>query len=200
MGNTCGSSWRRRLAETDKRRLTSTFVTVRVSNEDGSGGPSPFQRWCAGYGTLGLPPSAADIRKFEGTAPTAQTVGCRYDRDPSGEAGGHLTGLSRPATARRLLPGPLGGRQLWAKESSVGIEVPGAVLVAQQVDGYVLPAWPGTSIVHLDLTADDLGAAAERAIALGATLPDQPDPRWRVLLDPAGHPFCLTPFTPESVD
>ena len=96
--------------------------------------------------------------------------------------------------------GLLGGRQLWAKESSVGIEVPGAVLVAQQVDGYVPPAWPGTSIVHLDLTADDLGAAAERAVALGATLPEQRDLRWRVLLDPAGHPFCLTPFTPDPVD
>jgi glyoxalase superfamily protein len=42
--------------------------------------------------------------------------------------------------------------------------------------------------VHLDLTADDLGAAAERAVALGATL-----------LDPAGHPFCLTPVTPDAV-
>ena len=94
----------------------------------------------------------------------------------------------------------LGGRRLWAKESSVGIEVPGSVLVAQQVDGYVPPAWPGTSLVHLDLTADDLDAAAERAVALGATLPEQPDPRWRVLLDPAGHPFCLTPFTPDSKD
>jgi catechol 2,3-dioxygenase-like lactoylglutathione lyase family enzyme len=93
----------------------------------------------------------------------------------------------------------LGGRQLWAKESSVGIEVPGAVLVAQQVDGYVSPDWPATAVVHLDLTADDLGAAGERALALGATLPEQPDPRWRVLLDPAGHPFCLTPFTPDSV-
>jgi hypothetical protein len=93
----------------------------------------------------------------------------------------------------------LGGRQLWAKESSVGIEVPGAVLVAQQVDGYVAPDWPGTAVVHLDLTADDLGATGERAVALGATLPEQPDPRWRVLLDPAGHPFCLTPFTPDSV-
>jgi catechol 2,3-dioxygenase-like lactoylglutathione lyase family enzyme len=96
--------------------------------------------------------------------------------------------------------GLLGGRQLWAKESSVGIEVAGAVLVAQRVDGHVAPTWPGTSIVHLDLTADDLGAAAERAVALGATLPEQPDPRWRVLLDPAGHPFCLTPFTPEGVN
>jgi hypothetical protein len=53
--------------------------------------------------------------------------------------------------------------------------------------------------VHLDLTADDLGAAGEWAVALGATLPEQPDERWRVLLDPAGHPFCLTPFTPDSV-
>lgn len=94
----------------------------------------------------------------------------------------------------------LGGRQLWAKESSVGVEVPGVVLVAQRVDGYVPPVWPGTAIVHLDLTADDLGTAEERAVALGATLPHQPDPRWRVLLDPAGHPFCLTPFTPESAD
>lgn len=93
----------------------------------------------------------------------------------------------------------LGGRQLWAKESSVGIDVHGAVLVAQQVTSYVPPVWPETAIVHLDLTADDLGAAEERAVSLGATLPEQPDPRWRVLLDPAGHPFCLTPFTPESV-
>ncbi len=95
--------------------------------------------------------------------------------------------------------GLLGGSQLWAKESSVGIEVPGGVLIAQRVEGYVPPHWPGTAIVHLDLTADNLGAAEERAVALGATLPEQPDPRWRVLLDPAGHPFCLTPFTPDSV-
>lgn len=93
----------------------------------------------------------------------------------------------------------LGGRQLWAKDSSVGIEVPGAVLIAQRVDGYLPPVWPGTSIVHLDLTADDLDAAAERAVALGATVPEQRNPRWRVLLDPAGHPFCLTPFTADSV-
>ena len=93
----------------------------------------------------------------------------------------------------------LGGRQLWAKESSAGIEVLGAVLVAQRVEGYVPPVWPGTSIVHLDLTADDIDVAAERAVGLGATWPEQPDPRWRVLLDPAGHPFCLTPFTPDLV-
>ena len=95
--------------------------------------------------------------------------------------------------------GLLGGRRLWAKDSSVGVEVPGAVLVAQRIEGYRPPEWPGTSIVHLDLSADDLDAAAERAVALGATLPEQRDTRWRGLLDPAGHPFCLTSFTPDSV-
>jgi Glyoxalase-like domain len=92
----------------------------------------------------------------------------------------------------------LGGRQMWASGSSVGVEVPGMVLVPQRVDDYVPPVWPGASVVHLDLTADDIDAAAQRAIALGATEPAQPDPRWRVLLDPAGHPFCLTPFVPRG--
>jgi hypothetical protein len=92
----------------------------------------------------------------------------------------------------------LGGRELWAKQSSVGIRVPGAVLVAQWVEGYQPPAWPGAAIVHLDLTADDIDAAARRAVQLGASVPAQPDPRWRVLLDPAGHPFCLTPFAPPQ--
>lgn len=90
----------------------------------------------------------------------------------------------------------LGGRQLWAKESSAGLEVSGVVLVMQLVADYAPPVWPGSAIVHLDLTADDIEAVAERAVTLGATCPEQPDPRWRVLLDPAGHPFCLTPFTP----
>ncbi|MGZ4531814.1 MAG: VOC family protein [Mycobacteriaceae bacterium] len=91
----------------------------------------------------------------------------------------------------------LGGRQLWAKESSAGLEVSGVVLVMQLVEGYARPMWPGSAIVHLDFTADDIEAAAVRAVTLGATYPVQPDPRWRVLLDPAGHPFCLTPFTPN---
>jgi Glyoxalase-like domain len=90
----------------------------------------------------------------------------------------------------------LGGQVLWRKETSVGIRVGSTVLVSQRVANYRPPTWPGTSIVHLDLTAgDDVDGPTERAIALGAQLADpQPDPRWRVLLDPAGHPFCITPF------
>jgi catechol 2,3-dioxygenase-like lactoylglutathione lyase family enzyme len=95
---------------------------------------------------------------------------------------------------RRLL----GGRLLWSRPSSVGVQVPGLLLVPQRVAGYRPPVWPGTSVVHLDLTAgEQLDGPVERALALGARLADpQPDPRWRVLLDPAGHPFCLTTVTP----
>ncbi|MFC7487153.1 VOC family protein [Knoellia sp. CPCC 206453] len=58
------------------------------------------------------------------------------------------------------------------------------------------PGWPnehGTKQFHLDLAVDDLDAAAAQCVELGATLPDeQPGETWRVLLDPSGHPFCLT--------
>lgn len=64
------------------------------------------------------------------------------------------------------------------------------------VPDYAAPGWPnerGSKQFHLDLGVDDLDAAAKECVALGATLPDeQPGETWRVLLDPSGHPFCLT--------
>jgi hypothetical protein len=41
---------------------------------------------------------------------------------------------------------------------------------------------------------DDLDAAEKAALDAGATKAEhQPEPdRWRVFLDPAGHPFCVT--------
>ncbi len=64
------------------------------------------------------------------------------------------------------------------------------------VEDYQPPAWPnpnGTKQFHFDLAVDDLAAAEARCVELGATVPDdQPGETWRVLLDPAGHPFCLT--------
>lgn len=47
-------------------------------------------------------------------------------------------------------------------------------------------------MLHLDFEVSDLDAGVERAVALGAELGDyQPQEKVRVLLDPAGHPFCL---------
>ncbi|MCJ1712686.1 VOC family protein [Microbacterium sp. M1A1_1b] len=93
----------------------------------------------------------------------------------------------------------LGGRVDWVTDSAAGVTAGSWSLVAQRVSPYRRPVWPGTSIVHLDLTCerDALGALREHAEACGAVVaPDQPDTRWVVMLDPAGHPFCLTPFAP----
>ena len=64
------------------------------------------------------------------------------------------------------------------------------------LDDHEAPGWPnehGSKQFHLDLAVDDLDGAAAECVGLGATLPDeQPGETWRVLLDPSGHPFCLT--------
>jgi catechol 2,3-dioxygenase-like lactoylglutathione lyase family enzyme len=71
----------------------------------------------------------------------------------------------------------------------------------QHAPDHVRPVWPGgdqqQQQIHLDLWVDDLPAAHQRALALGATLLQAaPDPHTRdevfqVYADPAGHPFCL---------
>ena len=71
----------------------------------------------------------------------------------------------------------------------------GPALGLGRVEDHQPPSWPdtGRKQFHLDLAVDDLDAMAARAVDLGATLADpQPGETWRVLIDPAGHPFCLT--------
>ncbi|MET8981937.1 VOC family protein [Streptomyces sp. NPDC004539] len=83
-----------------------------------------------------------------------------------------------------------------------GLVTPDGLFVGfQRVAGYRAPTWPDQSGVpqqsHLDFDvedAEDLEAAVRRLLALGAVrAPNGPrEGRWRVLLDPAGHPFCLS--------
>lgn len=67
----------------------------------------------------------------------------------------------------------------------------------QTNDTYLPPTWPAglehqQMQMHLDIEVRDLPGAVEDALALGATQADfQPQVDVRVLLDPAGHPFCL---------
>jgi catechol 2,3-dioxygenase-like lactoylglutathione lyase family enzyme len=70
-------------------------------------------------------------------------------------------------------------------------------LAVQLAEVYEPPVWPpepgkpGMQL-HLDIEVVDLDAAVEHAVELGATVADfQPQDDVRVLLDPAGHPFCL---------
>jgi catechol 2,3-dioxygenase-like lactoylglutathione lyase family enzyme len=70
-------------------------------------------------------------------------------------------------------------------------------MVFQQATDYVPPVWPPEAgqqrpMMHLDLQVGHLDSAVAEALALGATLSEhQPQDAVRVLLDPAGHPFCL---------
>jgi catechol 2,3-dioxygenase-like lactoylglutathione lyase family enzyme len=89
----------------------------------------------------------------------------------------------------------------------IGHEEPGTAILAapegsiyvvfQQADGYAPPVWPPVDgaqrpMMHFDFQVGDLDSAVADALALGATLaPDQPQENVRVLVDPAGHPFCL---------
>ena len=62
---------------------------------------------------------------------------------------------------------------------------------------HVPPVWPagpgGQQMqMHLDIAVDDLEAAVAWALEAGARLAEfQPQDDVRVMLDPAGHPFCL---------
>ncbi len=71
-------------------------------------------------------------------------------------------------------------------------------LGVQLAPNHVPPEWPhGTpQQMHLDLWVDDLNAAHEEAISLGARLlKPADDPKaaegFQAYADPAGHPFCL---------
>ncbi len=96
----------------------------------------------------------------------------------------------------------LDGKVEYTSENFVGVSTPeGLWIGAYKVADFQPPEWTSDSSTkqfHLDISVEDLDAAQEQAIALGATKAEhQPEPdRWRVLLDPAGHPFCVTNQAP----
>ena len=69
----------------------------------------------------------------------------------------------------------------------------GQEIAFQLAPDHIPPQWPGQERpqqFHLDLQVADPDAAAERAVALGATRLAT-GPSWITLADPAGHPFDL---------
>jgi hypothetical protein len=89
----------------------------------------------------------------------------------------------------------------------IGHQEPGTVVLAapegaiyivfQEAADYEVPVWPPVAgaqrpMMHFDFQVGDLDAAVAEAVALGARVAaHQPQENVRVLLDPAGHPFCL---------
>ncbi|MFV0413624.1 MAG: VOC family protein [Oscillospiraceae bacterium] len=69
----------------------------------------------------------------------------------------------------------------------------------QQIDGYTPPVWPAVpgkqqQMEHLDFHVENMEEGVQHALACGATLAEtQLEEELRVMLDPAGHPFCILP-------
>ncbi|MGJ6121548.1 VOC family protein [Mycolicibacterium sp. Y3] len=91
----------------------------------------------------------------------------------------------------------LGLKVVLSTADVVALEGAGFLLSFERVEDHRPPTWPGGQVpkqVHLDLAVANLDVEETRILALGATKAEiQPNPeKWRVLIDPAGHPFCIT--------
>ncbi len=87
-------------------------------------------------------------------------------------------------------------------EDFVALKGAGILMTMQRVEDHLAPTWPTGEVpkqIHLELAVTDLEEAEAKALAIGARRAGiQPAPDvWRVLIDPAGHPFCITTLIPE---
>ncbi|AOR32820.1 glyoxalase [Streptomyces fodineus] len=103
-----------------------------------------------------------------------------------------------PAEMARFYGELLGMSVLYSSDDFFLLGKEGATgLGFNRLTDYRPPTWPDPAQekqAHIELGVDDLDIAEKRLLELGAGKPEfQPgEDRWRVLLDPAGHPFCIT--------
>ncbi|MBV2361753.1 VOC family protein [Streptomonospora nanhaiensis] len=103
-----------------------------------------------------------------------------------------------PAEMARFYGGLLGLPVVYSSDHFVLLGREGAPgLGFNRLADYRRPTWPDPAQekqAHIELGVDDLDDAQAHLVANGAVAPEfQPSPdRWRVLLDPAGHPFCIS--------
>lgn len=70
-------------------------------------------------------------------------------------------------------------------------------LTFQRNPEYKPPVWPDSpgaqqQMAHLDFAVNDVKGAVQHALECGARVADEQfSDQWTVMLDPAGHPFCL---------
>ena len=100
----------------------------------------------------------------------------------------------------------LGWKRTQDEENWVVLTPPdeGTRLSFQTEPNYVRPVWPSKTdqqqmSIHLDIATDDVDRSVALALELGATMAEwQPQTEVPVMLDPAGHPFCLFYWVPET--
>ncbi|WP_328459462.1 VOC family protein [Streptomyces sp. NBC_00448] len=109
-------------------------------------------------------------------------------------------------------PGPIaafyqaatGGESVRSGADSARVKIAGILWIFRRVEDYRPPTWPSARVplqMHLEFSVDDLTAAEEELIGLGATTAEYPSDRAAgllVMLDPAGHPFCISDAFAEA--
>ncbi|WP_026361367.1 VOC family protein [Amycolatopsis nigrescens] len=98
----------------------------------------------------------------------------------------------------------LDGAIVFSTDTVQVVKFDSGVIGALHVPDYRPPTWPAGDTpkhIHLDFAVADLDEAEAEALRLGAQrAAEQPSPdRWRVMLDPAGHPFCFTTLIPLNL-
>jgi catechol 2,3-dioxygenase-like lactoylglutathione lyase family enzyme len=106
-----------------------------------------------------------------------------------------------PPALARFYATMLGAEIAYESDDFCAVQLDHLWLTTHRIADHRPPDWPDGDVakqVHLDLAVEDLDRSEEAALAAGATkAATQPGPeRWRVMLDPAGHPFCLTTQIP----
>ncbi|MEV0403758.1 VOC family protein [Actinoallomurus sp. NPDC050550] len=111
-----------------------------------------------------------------------------------------------PAGLVRFYQAFLGGELSFSSnEDFAALVIDGSVrLDFQRVSNPAPARWPDPDAarrLHLDFAVDDLDQAEKQLLGIGAMLADfQPGgERFRVLLDPAGHPFCIATRSAASI-
>jgi Glyoxalase-like domain len=159
-------------------------------------------------------PTSPDVPA--GTSQGVASVGCRFyltllvgtqlsayrDAMPNIHLGSIALDCADPLPLATFWADLLGGEVAFTSDAFVAVKTDQIWLAATRVEDYLPPSWPESRMpkqMHLDLAVDDLKEAEQRATALGAVrAKSQPAPeRYVVLIDPAGHPFCLSVQIPE---
>jgi hypothetical protein len=107
-----------------------------------------------------------------------------------------------PAQLARFWADLLGGEIAYSTDDFCAVRADGMYLATVRVPDHKAPSWPDgphPKQMHIDLAVTDLEAAVAEALRLGAVQTEhQPQPAaWRVMLGPAGHPFCLSTQMPD---
>ncbi|MPZ82293.1 MAG: VOC family protein [Actinophytocola sp.] len=111
---------------------------------------------------------------------------------------------AEPVPLAKFWAALLDGTVIVSDDQVSAVQTDAIMIATIRVPDYRPPTWPGGATpkhIHLDLAVLDLDETEAAALKLGASkADDQPQPdQWRVYLDPAGHPFCLTANIPFTV-